>query len=119
MWPNLDKHAWSSSPVDAEPKWRKVWRLEVPGRRDCPPAMALWLNVVSIDARALFFASDFDSWVELNLSKASNMNNNFVWADYWAVACHTLWNWRNKENHEDHWVRPLQPDVFISKHVEN
>lgn len=29
------------------------------------------------------------------------------------VACHTLWMWRNNEEHDDEFVRPFDPTYFI------
>jgi hypothetical protein len=32
---------------------------------------------------------------------------------YWANACYSLWMWRNKEQHEDNFLRPTQPVSFV------
>src|SRR4051812_35099722 len=39
----------------------------------------------------------------LNLSYTSSAEN---WCNMWAVGCHNLWNWRNKETYDVNYVRP-------------
>jgi ribonuclease HI len=44
-----------------------------------------------------------------------NLNNQFGhaygndWTAIWATTCYLLWQWRNKEVHDDEFVRPFRP----------
>jgi ribonuclease HI len=48
-----------------------------------------------------------------NLNNHVTWSCNIAWGDYWATACHLLWSWRNKENHEDGFIRPCNPARYI------
>lgn len=32
---------------------------------------------------------------------------NNGWSSTWAFTCHAIWSWRNKEIHDDNYMRPL------------
>ncbi|AES61628.1 hypothetical protein MTR_1g086740 [Medicago truncatula] len=40
-----------------------------------------------------------------------------TWRDFWATACHAIWNWRNKETHNDNYQRPLHAKNIIMSYV--
>ncbi|GAU15126.1 hypothetical protein TSUD_08640 [Trifolium subterraneum] len=77
--------------------------------------MAVWLNTVHDSDREAFFSADFQQWFDMNLQvnvKGVDVNN---WQSYWAIACHALWTWRNKEEHNDMCTRPFNPHMHIMK----
>jgi ribonuclease HI len=85
--------------------------------RDCPRAKEIWSCVISIHDRAVFFMSEFNQWMELNLHNSVPWNGVGRWSDFWALCCHCLWSWRNKELFEDDFVRPPRPLPIIMKRV--
>lgn len=44
--------------------------------------------------------------------------NDIEWNNFWVVACHQLWVWRNKHVHDDTFVRPLNTYNIICSFVE-
>jgi len=87
--------------------------------RDCPKATALWLCVVDIAARTSFFEGDLSHWIKFNLFTNVYWNHNVDWSDFWATACHAIWNWRNKETHNDNYQRPLHAKNIIMSYVND
>jgi hypothetical protein len=74
--------------------------------RDCPLVMPLWLNVVDDSLRSMFFTYDWQHWIDLNMQSTRKWSEEIAWKDYWATACHCLWSWRNKEEHDEQFQRP-------------
>ncbi|GAU39797.1 hypothetical protein TSUD_219720 [Trifolium subterraneum] len=58
---------------------------------DCPVAKALWMQVLPVACRG--------------------------WCNFWATTCHCLWTWKNKEFHEEAFVRPTRPILHIQKFI--
>jgi hypothetical protein len=81
--------------------------------RDCPLVMGFWLQVVPVDKRGEFFMSNLKRWVSDNINNISLINNGSRWCDVWAFTCYYFWTWRNKEVHENNFIRP----VNILQHV--
>jgi ribonuclease HI len=77
--------------------------------RDCPLAMTIWGQVVPLEDKGMFFMSTLETWMSINLNNSVNWSCNIEWSAYWAIACHSLWFWRNKENHEEGFIRPHNP----------
>jgi hypothetical protein len=43
-------------------------------------------------------------------NKDANIETSFEdWRNYWVMACHSIWNWKNKEKHNDNYNRPYNP----------
>ncbi|MCI36180.1 ribonuclease H, partial [Trifolium medium] len=83
--------------------------------RDCSNSMVVWLNTVQDSDQDAFFSADFQQWLDMNLQgnvKGADLND---WPSYWAIACHALWTWRNKEEHDDTFTRPYRPHLNIKK----
>jgi ribonuclease HI len=80
--------------------------------RDCPLAMPLWLNVVDDSLRSMFFTYDWQHWIDLNMQSTRKWSEEIAWKDYWATACHCLWSWRNKEEHDEQFQRP--PNIVLA-----
>ncbi|GAU34270.1 hypothetical protein TSUD_321160 [Trifolium subterraneum] len=40
------------------------------------------------------------------------------WSDVWALSCHCLWSWRNKEMYEVNFSRPSRPPQHVLKLAE-
>ncbi|PNY00696.1 ribonuclease H [Trifolium pratense] len=60
-----------------------------------------------------------DNEVELGHVATSGPQNGSAWCDFWATACHNLWIWRNKELHDDDFVRPMYAVQYVSNKVED
>jgi ribonuclease HI len=75
--------------------------------RDCILVAPFWLQVVPLEDRNIFFMEDYQQWIHLNVRKEVQRRNGGAWCDFWATACHSLWMWRNKETHDDGYVRPI------------
>jgi hypothetical protein len=86
--------------------------------RDCPVVMPLWLNTVEESMRSTFFISDWQQWLDLNLNSFGKWSENTTWKDYWATVCHCIRSWLNKEEHYDHFQRPLNAAVVVANHVK-
>ena len=54
--------------------------------RDCALAMPLWMNVVHINNREVFFMGDLQHWIHFNLSTVAGWNTSAEWRAFWAVA---------------------------------
>jgi ribonuclease HI len=81
--------------------------------RDCPRAMAIWNCVISTHDRGSFYMSDTQHWIDLNLHNSYQWSDSGSWSEFWALCCHCLWKWRNKELFEDDYVRPARPIQHI------
>jgi ribonuclease HI len=77
--------------------------------RDCPRAMEIWSCVIATNDRASFFMSEASHWIELNLNNTMHWNGEGSWSVFWAICCHCLWSWRNKELFDEGFVRPSRP----------
>jgi len=77
--------------------------------RDCPLVMPLWLTMVHNNARSKFFSCNFQQWITMNLCLEVGWNIEDGWRNYFAMACHSIWNWKNKEKHNDSYSRPSNP----------
>jgi ribonuclease HI len=86
--------------------------------RDCPRAMAVWRCVVTMTDSASFFMSEIDNWIQLNLTNAMQWNGVGNWCDFWALCCHSIWNWRNKEMFDESFMRPSRPLPLLMKMLQ-
>jgi len=87
--------------------------------RDCPLVMPMWLNVVPVNMRDRFFIGDLNHWIAFNMRNEAGWMLEVDWKDFWAMACHCLWYWRNKEVHEANFVRPTNPYQFVRKRIRD
>lgn len=61
-----------------------------------------------------FFNAGWKEWMQLNLF--SDTVGFLDWCNIWAISCHSLWSWRNKEVHDISFVRPvLMKEVIEDK----
>ncbi|KAL4358598.1 hypothetical protein AHAS_Ahas09G0302700 [Arachis hypogaea] len=86
--------------------------------RDCPKASTIWVNFLNPMELQKFFSLNWGDWVEANLRKQLGQNQNIDWKDIYMVTCSKIWFWRNKENHEDNYRRPIQPYREIIKEIQ-
>jgi ribonuclease HI len=77
--------------------------------RDCPIAKEVWMQVLPVASRGIFFMGDLEGWIEFNLHNHVQWHYKGGWCDFWAAMCHCLWTWKNKEVHEEEFVRPMTP----------
>ncbi|MCI11142.1 ribonuclease H protein [Trifolium medium] len=74
--------------------------------RDCPIASSFWIHVVLQRMHNIFFSTNLLQWIELNISCKEEISEGVDWNGYWAMACHFLWSWKNKEDHDSNVMRP-------------
>jgi ribonuclease HI len=67
---------------------------------------------------ASFFMSEIDNWIQLNLTNAMQWNGVGNWCDFWALCCHSIWNWRNKEMFDESFMRPSRPLPLLMKMLQ-
>ncbi|PNY15946.1 ribonuclease H, partial [Trifolium pratense] len=78
--------------------------------RDCPLAKAIWCNVLRMEVRTTFFNLQHQEWITFNITKELGKDHVTVpWNAFWATSCHMLWKWRNSEEHDATFMRPVQP----------
>jgi hypothetical protein len=87
--------------------------------RDCKLATPFLLQLVPSEERSRFFMEDTQAWIVLNLTKGRTWGRGGEWRDIWAMVCHSLWMWRNKETHDEEFIRPIQPVNYVYKCVED
>ncbi|PNY12420.1 ribonuclease H [Trifolium pratense] len=83
--------------------------------RDCPKAMQIWVTVVPANDRGSFLMGNVKNWVCFNLQNSVTWDRRGQWREYWAQACHCLWFWRNKDIHDEDFVRPTRPVQQVMK----
>jgi len=86
---------------------------------DCSQCMALWLHVVGSQSRKLFFNSNLQWWINLNLKGEGEGIGISNWQAFWATAYHSLRKWRNKNFHEENHQRPMRPHMEIARYATN
>jgi ribonuclease HI len=87
--------------------------------RDCDRVRPLWLSVVPVAVRAMFFGTDIQQWILMNLNGDIRWRNNIRWEDFWATACHSIWMWRNRELHDDGFNRPARPVINVMNSISD
>jgi hypothetical protein len=87
--------------------------------RDCSLVTPFLLQVVPMRERSIFFMEDLQQWIATNIGKRQSGSNGGAWCDIWATACHCIWTWRNKETHNNNYVRPLHMAQHVYKVVED
>ncbi|KAF7803060.1 uncharacterized protein G2W53_042171 [Senna tora] len=64
--------------------------------RDCKYAKTLWMRLVKPRYWPQFFHTDLHRWMQMNLSKHMG-SLEFDWQTSFAMACWSIWRWRNEE----------------------
>jgi hypothetical protein len=83
--------------------------------RDCPLAVNFWNQVIPIGKRGVFYMGEMQHWFEFNLNNSIELTNGCAWCSFWAMGCYSSWSWRNKEIHEDGFVRPSIPVHHVGR----
>jgi hypothetical protein len=78
----------------------------------------LWLSVVDATLRYEFFTSNLDKWIEMNVRTNGGKINYEDWSNYWALACHCAWTWRNKEKYDADFFRPIKQTEFVRQRMK-
>jgi hypothetical protein len=81
--------------------------------------MVVWLNVVHDRSRELFFNTDLHNWIKVNIAGDIEGIGVENWKSFWAIACHLLWTWHNKEEHDERFIRPWQPHKIIKRYMSD
>ncbi|GAU35481.1 hypothetical protein TSUD_384360 [Trifolium subterraneum] len=95
-----------------------VWKTELHVLRDCPKCIGVWLCSVD-QSRELFFTSDLQQWIKLNINGAIGGIGIENWSSFWAIACHSIWKRYNKEAHDGSFNRPYNPHVVIKNYARD
>ncbi|GAU24377.1 hypothetical protein TSUD_390860 [Trifolium subterraneum] len=74
---------------------------------------------VDQQSRELFFTSDLQQWIKLNVNGAIGGIGIDNWSSFWAIACHSIWKWYNKEAHDGSFTRPYNPRVVIKNYARD
>lgn len=82
---------------------------------DYPLVMPMWVYVNWKNS----FSGDLEKWFNTNMNNNLGWNEGGMWIAFWAVSCHNILSWRNKKNHEDHYIRPNEPNQFITYLVQD
>ncbi|PNX85234.1 ribonuclease H [Trifolium pratense] len=73
-----------------------------------------------ISSRAIcFFNSDLQQWINLNINGAIGGIGIENWSNFWAIACHSIWKWYNKEAHDGSFNWPYNPHVVIKNYARD
>jgi ribonuclease HI len=75
--------------------------------------------VVQDNFRSEFFSCNMQQWMTMNLCLEVGCNMEEDWRNYWAMACHAIWSWRNKERHVDSYTRPYNPASVVMSNMKN
>ncbi|KAK2422286.1 Polynucleotidyl transferase, ribonuclease H superfamily protein [Trifolium repens] len=86
--------------------------------RDCGLAITVWLPLVPQCLRSNFFDGDLKQWFSANVNCGIVIDGNVRWKDVWATACQSLWYWHNKEQHDPHYSRPINPGYYIRQRAK-
>jgi ribonuclease HI len=62
--------------------------------------------------------SEEKHWLELNINNAVQWSGEANWGDFWALCCHCIWSWRNKELFDVGFVRPSRPVPILMKMMQ-
>nr|GMD43908.1 putative RNA-directed DNA polymerase [Ipomoea batatas] len=63
--------------------------------RECPMAVDVWTELLSLDIRNKMASLDLDSWLQLNVKGVINSNHGDKWPVVFATAMWWIWRWRN------------------------
>jgi hypothetical protein len=55
--------------------------------------MGVWMCSVDQQSRELFFNSDLQQWIKLNITGVISGIGIENWWSFWAIACHSIWKW--------------------------
>lgn len=70
-------------------------------------------HVVPLTNQADFYGCSGEDWLDLNLINHSTIDGSLEWCNVWTTGCYNLWFWRNKQVHDDNFVRPPSPSRII------
>jgi hypothetical protein len=65
------------------------------------------------------FSSNLNEWIASNVVNSKGNFLNDDWSSFRALACHLVWTWRNKEKHDDHFIRPTKQVEVIRQRINS
>ncbi|XP_058759648.1 uncharacterized protein LOC131632954 [Vicia villosa] len=95
----------------------QVCETELHILRDCKFASRVWTNRVPVKIANEFYNTNLKDWIDLNIMSGAQVGED--WCNYWAVGCHTLWEWRNKDLHMENFSRPIEEGKVINDRVKD
>jgi ribonuclease HI len=72
---------------------------------------------VDSSLRYQFFTCDLNDWIAMNLGSKGRKSAFDDWSCMWAMACHMVWTWRNKEKYEDNFFRPIKQADAVRQRI--
>ncbi|CAI8605340.1 unnamed protein product [Vicia faba] len=79
--------------------------------RECPKVINIWKRIIQSSIYNDFFYLDLQKWIKVNLK--FHGYGIKLWSVVWAIVCHQIWMWRNKEEHDDFYLRPSELALYI------
>jgi hypothetical protein len=74
--------------------------------KDCAVAKDLWMmKVVPLQNREEFFGGELSHRFKFNLQGDLAWIADIRWPKFWATVFYYLWVWRNKDIHDDNFVK--------------
>jgi hypothetical protein len=55
----------------------------------------------------------------MNLCFEMGRNIEAEWRNYWAMTCHSIWNWKNKEKHKNGYTWSYNPASVVKGSICN
>lgn len=83
--------------------------------RDCPLMMSIWLSIMDMNLCVSLFAGNLDQWISVNMKINLRRSIRGEWKVFWALGCHIIRGQRNRELHEENYVRPTHLVNFVAK----
>ncbi|MED6221873.1 hypothetical protein PIB30_058949 [Stylosanthes scabra] len=71
------------------------------------------------NARALFFGSNLEDWIDINLEHELEKDSNQNWTDMFMVTIWNVWNWRNQERFLPPFNRPKPASIIIKNQIKD
>ncbi|KAL4322447.1 hypothetical protein AHAS_Ahas14G0211400 [Arachis hypogaea] len=87
--------------------------------RNCPIASSTWMILIKPVAVQAFFRTNLKDWITLNLNNQLGTSPDTEWKDTFIITCWNLWNWRNRELHENSYQRPPNASREILKRCDS
>jgi ribonuclease HI len=85
--------------------------------RDCKLVQNLWISLVDVSLRYQFFTCDLNDWIAINVGNKGRKSSYDDWSCTWAMACHMVWTWRNKEKYDANFIRPIKQTEVIRQRI--
>ncbi|CAK8575090.1 unnamed protein product [Lathyrus sativus] len=69
------------------------------------------MHIVPLSIKYKFFNVKLEEWFSLNINHS--LKAEAGWSVFWAMACHSICFWQNREDHNEEFVRPFNPTLHM------